>query len=94
MSTRLPETAGKLTTSETTTTVTHCIENESSLPNSQNLVSGPFFNLKMFNRHVNLAELSTISFSLKENSTNKLFLYPYLSTRIFLNFTFLSAMIY
>jgi hypothetical protein len=42
MSTQLPETAGKLTTPETMTIVTHCIENDGLLPNLQNPVSGTF----------------------------------------------------
>jgi hypothetical protein len=42
MSTRLPETAGKLTTPEKITIVTHCIENEGSLPNLKSPISGNF----------------------------------------------------
>jgi hypothetical protein len=62
MSTRLPETAGKLTTPETITIVTHCIENKGSLPNLQSPISGKFFNLKIFNTFVSATVLSALCF--------------------------------
>jgi hypothetical protein len=63
MSTQLPETAGKLTTPEKITIVTHCVENESSLPKSQNPVLGPFLSQRIFNRFVKLTELSAFCFN-------------------------------
>jgi hypothetical protein len=94
MSTQLPETAEKLTTPEKITIVTHSIENDGSLPNLQNLASDTFLQLENFQRNCDRGRIIDFVFLMYKKILQTNYYYIILNTRIFLNFTSLSAMIY